>query len=107
MRKLGYGQSVLILAPAETDRAIRKATRLHEGDSVEVHHVLRWAMLETCADKMDSLVAMQDVVNGRLDAAKRKETVIDMTFIEKERPVASATYATENPEDLLKGINPS
>lgn len=50
MRKLGYGQSVLILAPAEIDRAIRKAAQVDVPTAVEVRHVLQWAMLETCAD---------------------------------------------------------
>lgn len=50
MRNLGHGQSVLILAPAEIDRAIREATQLDADVCVEVRHVLQWAMLETCAD---------------------------------------------------------
>ncbi|KZV68205.1 hypothetical protein PENSPDRAFT_754325 [Peniophora sp. CONT] len=50
MRKLGFGQSLLILAPPDIDSAIQKATRLAFDGSVSVRHVLQWAMLETCED---------------------------------------------------------
>lgn len=50
MRKLGHGQSVLILSPPDIDIAIRKATHLANDEQVGVHHVLQWAMLETCED---------------------------------------------------------
>jgi len=50
LRKLGHGQSVLIVAPPEIDRAIRVATQLGFDDEVQVADILRWAMLETCAD---------------------------------------------------------
>ncbi|VDB86671.1 unnamed protein product [Peniophora sp. CBMAI 1063] len=50
MRKLGYGQSVMILAPEDIDRAIRRAAGLDTFAIVQVRHVLQWAMLETCED---------------------------------------------------------
>ncbi|KZV68204.1 hypothetical protein PENSPDRAFT_754324 [Peniophora sp. CONT] len=50
MRKLGYGQSVLILAPGEIDRRIRRVAQLDTNAVVEVRHALQWTMLETCAD---------------------------------------------------------
>ena len=50
MRKLGYGQSVMIIAPEDIDRAIKKAADLNENGVVDVCHVLQWSMLETCAD---------------------------------------------------------
>ncbi|TDL29737.1 hypothetical protein BD410DRAFT_736870 [Rickenella mellea] len=59
-------------------------------------------MLQTCADKLKALVAIQEEVMARLERQNKTEEVIDTSFIEKERPVASALYATENPEDVLK-----
>ncbi|KAI0319197.1 hypothetical protein OF83DRAFT_1055392 [Amylostereum chailletii] len=50
MRQLGYGQSVMFTAPAEIDRRIRDASALGPGGKAPVTAVLRWAMLETCAD---------------------------------------------------------
>lgn len=50
MRKLGQGQSVLFLAPPEVDRSIRKAAQKTSDDNVRVVDILRWAMLETCAE---------------------------------------------------------
>ncbi|KAK7040132.1 hypothetical protein VNI00_009938 [Paramarasmius palmivorus] len=48
MRKLGYGQSVVFMAPAEIDRAIRQYTRKREESRVSSEDVLRWAINETC-----------------------------------------------------------
>lgn len=50
MRKLGHGQSVMFFAPLEVDRRIRKSAGKSSLDAVEVLDILRWAMLETCAD---------------------------------------------------------
>ncbi|KAG1837163.1 hypothetical protein DFJ58DRAFT_863227 [Suillus subalutaceus] len=50
MRKLGNGQSVTFLAPAEVDRSIRLTTQKADTDGVDVSDILHWAMLETCND---------------------------------------------------------
>ncbi|KAI0318912.1 hypothetical protein OF83DRAFT_1113237 [Amylostereum chailletii] len=50
MRQLGVSQSVMFIAPAEIDRHIRKAAKLSDDERVQTVDVLRWAMLETCAD---------------------------------------------------------
>ncbi|THH08221.1 hypothetical protein EW146_g9064, partial [Bondarzewia mesenterica] len=50
MRKLGNGQSVMFCAPLEVDRRIRAAAGLGPVDQVNTLDILRWVMLETCAD---------------------------------------------------------
>ena len=50
MRKLGRGQSVIFFAPWEVDRRIREAARKCADDQIEVVDILRWTMLETCAE---------------------------------------------------------
>lgn len=50
MRKLGHGQSVMFFAPLEVDRQIRTAGRLSESNPIQAVDIIRWAMLETCAD---------------------------------------------------------
>ncbi|THH04618.1 hypothetical protein EW146_g10133, partial [Bondarzewia mesenterica] len=50
MRKLGNGQSVMFCAPLEVDRRIRAAASLGSVDQVNTLDILRWAMLETCAE---------------------------------------------------------
>ncbi|KAL0058901.1 hypothetical protein AAF712_014383 [Marasmius tenuissimus] len=50
MRKLGRGQSVMFMAPPEIDVAIRKHAHKTSGEEVDSRDVVRWAMLETCAE---------------------------------------------------------
>jgi hypothetical protein len=50
MRKLGHGQSVKFFAPVEIDRQIRTAGKLDAETKPQAADVIRWAMLETCAD---------------------------------------------------------
>jgi hypothetical protein len=53
MRRLGKGQSVKFFAPMDIDRQIKAACKQFgdcPSDSVGVIDVLRWVMLETCAD---------------------------------------------------------
>lgn len=58
------------------------------------------AMLETCVDKLDAMTAVQD----ELENIKKGEGGgLDIVFIEKARPVASAIYATEKPEEAIHG----
>jgi len=49
MRGLGHGQSVMFFAPLEVDRRIQEA-KLNSPGKVKVVDILRWAMLQTCAD---------------------------------------------------------
>ncbi|EEB88696.1 hypothetical protein MPER_13320, partial [Moniliophthora perniciosa FA553] len=48
MRKLGFGQSLLLMAPHEVDRAIREKAGKQEGDSVTNLDIFRWAINESC-----------------------------------------------------------
>ncbi|ESK95832.1 hypothetical protein Moror_12444 [Moniliophthora roreri MCA 2997] len=48
MRKLGFGQSLLFMAPHEIDKAIREKAQKQEGDPVTNLDILRWAMDESC-----------------------------------------------------------
>jgi hypothetical protein len=50
MRKLGHGQSIMFFAPVEIDRQIRTAGNLSTESIPQAADVIRWAMLETCAD---------------------------------------------------------
>jgi hypothetical protein len=50
MRKLGHGQSIMFFAPIEIDRQIRTAGNLSTAFIPQAADVIRWAMLETCAD---------------------------------------------------------
>ncbi|KZV61296.1 hypothetical protein PENSPDRAFT_693529 [Peniophora sp. CONT] len=55
MRRLGYGQSLLVIAPPDIDRSIRSAGQLSNDALVTMSDVLQWAILETCADIMRHL----------------------------------------------------
>ncbi|KDQ56358.1 hypothetical protein JAAARDRAFT_132396 [Jaapia argillacea MUCL 33604] len=53
LRKLGFGQSVMFIAPPEVDGKIREAAEAalkSTRGSIGSIDVLRWVMLETCAD---------------------------------------------------------
>ena len=54
LRKLGHGQSVMIIAPPEIDRTIRYEAGLRPEDKTKakVVDVIRWTMLETCQEIM-------------------------------------------------------
>ena len=62
-------------------------------------HILG-AILETCVDKLDAMTAVQE----ELDRIKKGgNDKVDVAFIEKARPVASAVYAVEKPEEVVHG----
>lgn len=71
-----------------------------EGAAVTVNF-----MMQTYSDKMRALVSMADFASSRVEKQKasKEEEDLDISFIEKERPTAKALYATENPEEVLKG----
>lgn len=50
MRKLGHGQSVMFFAPLEVDMKIRAAAGKADSDTLGAADILRWVMMETCAD---------------------------------------------------------
>jgi transformation/transcription domain-associated protein len=57
-------------------------------------------ILETCVDKLDAMTAVQ----GELERIKKGENnKVDITFIERARPVACAVYAVEKPEEAVYG----
>ena len=63
------------------------------------------ALVFTCVNKMEALVIIHDEVTSRAERAQRKEEFFDAMDIEKERPFASAAYATESPPDFLRGMS--
>jgi len=64
------------------------------------------AMFETCLERMEALAVIYDEVTARLAKSKDDPSVVilDAAFIEKARPVGSAMYALEKPEDIIQGI---
>jgi transformation/transcription domain-associated protein len=63
------------------------------------------AMLETCVDKLDAMTVVQEELEARMESMKKGENnEIDIGFIEKARPVASAVYAVDKPEDVIHGL---
>lgn len=48
MRKLGYGQSLIFLAPQEVDKNIRSLAGLDSQQKVHSLDIIRWVMVETC-----------------------------------------------------------
>lgn len=69
-------------------------------------------LLEGCVDKLESMALVLDEVLAKIDRATAKSEdksegtngmPADVTLIEKARPIASATYAVEKPEELLIG----
>ena len=60
-------------------------------------------MIYALAEKMSAIVSMAEDVMERLEKQKEGETSIDTSTIEKERPVANSSYATEAPEDVMRG----
>jgi transformation/transcription domain-associated protein len=62
------------------------------------------AIFETSLDKLDAMVIIQDELSNRWERLKRGEKdTIDVTTIEKSRPVASAHYAITKPEETIHG----
>ncbi|KAI0920155.1 hypothetical protein AcV5_009969 [Taiwanofungus camphoratus] len=76
MRKLGHGQSVMFIAPPEVDRKIRHAAGKGMSEHVEVLDILRWTMLETCADIEHHLPLW---AQQGYDYGKRKDAWNDFT----------------------------
>jgi transformation/transcription domain-associated protein len=58
------------------------------------------AILETCVDKLDAMTAVQE----ELERMKKGENdKVDISLIERARPVAGAVYAVEKPEEAVHG----
>ncbi|THH10763.1 hypothetical protein EW146_g8270 [Bondarzewia mesenterica] len=59
-------------------------------------------LLETCVDKLDSVIGTLDEVNARLERSKKGEAETGKIYlVERARPLASANYAVEKPEEIL------
>ncbi|KAI0284236.1 FAT domain-containing protein [Russula aff. rugulosa BPL654] len=59
-------------------------------------------LMETCVDRLESLAAVLDEVQQRLERRKNEETESGNFFmVEKARPVASVVYAAEDPDNVL------
>ena len=66
------------------------------------------AMFETCLEKLEGLCVVQSEVSATLERNKRtsegtSNIVLDISLIEKARPVGGAVNATEKPEDVVHG----
>ena len=62
------------------------------------------ALMETCVDRLESLTAVLDEVQQRSECRKNGEPESGNFFIvEKARPVASAVYAADEPDNVLSG----
>ena len=61
-------------------------------------------LMETCVDRLESLAAVLDEVQQRSERHKKEEAESGSFFmVEKARPVASAVYAAEDPDNVLSG----
>lgn len=61
-------------------------------------------LMETCVDRLESLAAVLDEVQQRSERHKNEEVETGSFFmVEKARPVASAVYAAEDPDNVLSG----
>ena len=61
-------------------------------------------LLETCVDKLDSVLGVLEEVNARLERSKKGTPETGKIYlVEKARPVGAASYAVEKPEDVLAG----
>lgn len=68
-------------------------------------HVLQ-GLLVSCIDKLGALNAMQKEVivsAERLKAGEQEKS--DIVLIEKSKPISSAAYVNESPDDVIKGAS--
>lgn len=80
-------------------------------DTTEGATALIKYILITCTEKLKALVLMIEDVGSKTEKSKdekltelkESEAVVNATMIEKERPLASSPYSTENAEDAIKG----
>lgn len=62
------------------------------------------ALMETCVDRLESLATVLDEVQQRSERHKNEEVESGNFFVvEKARPVASAVYAADDPDNVLSG----
>ncbi|KAL0058904.1 hypothetical protein AAF712_014386 [Marasmius tenuissimus] len=118
MRKLGRGQSVMFMAPPEIDIAIRKHAHKTSGEEVDSRDVVRWAMLETCAEIKHHIPHwVQQGVDfksrdegwqrlSRFEDPSRASTVIKKSWLQPEARTLEEMYGIVSPEaehgDLTK-----
>lgn len=70
-------------------------------------HVLQ-GLLTSCIDKLSALNAMQKdviILEERLKAGEQEKS--DIVLIERSKPICSAAYVNESPEDVVKGESQS
>lgn len=80
-------------------------------DTAEGATALIKYILITCTEKLKALVLMIEDVGTKMEKVKdekpkeikESEAIVNATMIEKERPLASSPYSTENTEDAIKG----
>ena len=61
-------------------------------------------LMESCVDKLYSMIDVLDEVNARLERSKKQEQEEGKIYlVEKSKPVAHAIYATEKPEEIING----
>lgn len=58
------------------------------------------ALLETTADRLGAMTAVQDELERIKNRGNGK---VDIAYIERSRPVAGAVYAVEKPEEAILG----
>ena len=61
------------------------------------------ALMETCVDRLESLAAVLDEVQQRSECPKNEVESGNFFIVEKARPVASAVYAADDPDNVLSG----
>lgn len=81
-----------------TDTIIQK---LPQADATELFTTI----LQCYVGKVKSLDLIFQDVGSRLETSKDQMNIdrLDVSFIEKDRPVSNTYYATENPADILRG----
>ncbi|KDQ56360.1 hypothetical protein JAAARDRAFT_70670 [Jaapia argillacea MUCL 33604] len=118
LRKLGFGQSVMFIAPLEVDRKIREAAGAAHGKTsgpVRSIDVLRWAMLETCADIKHHVPhwAQQGLDYDRrhkawskLSSTDSSSSDIKETWLQREANTLDAMYGVPGSDDTHSSDSP-
>ncbi|KAK1219720.1 hypothetical protein PQX77_017526 [Marasmius sp. AFHP31] len=110
MRRLGRGQSVMYMAPPEIDVFIRKHAHKTSGEDVDSRDVVRWAMLETCAEIKHHIphwvqqgVDFESRNKGwqrliQFEDPSRASTVIKKSWLQPEARTLEEMYGIITPE---------
>ena len=60
-------------------------------------------IIQTSTDKLTSLADTAEDVYAKAGVQTKGDSNPDATFIEKDRPIAGTTFASDNVEDIMKG----